>query len=206
MASVYRPTYTVIDPQTGKKRKRKSRTWHVRYYTPAGERVRVKGYPDKRATQQMAVRLETKAARLAEGIADPLDEHAKTPLDQHLADYRRYLADKGNTPAYVELTEGRVRSCLDGCRFVKIGDVQPSAIVGFLADVRAKGKSIATANYYLVAVKGFTRWLWKDKWTAIDPLAGMSKLANAGTDIRHARRSSRVAGKVVSMGGGNPSR
>jgi hypothetical protein len=41
----------------------------------------------------LAVRLERKAARLAEGIADPLDEHAKTPIDTHLADYRRYLAE-----------------------------------------------------------------------------------------------------------------
>jgi integrase len=68
------------------------------------------------------------------------------------------------------------------------GSVQPSAVVDFLAALRAKGKSIATANYYLVAVKGFTRWLWKDPRTAADPLAGMSKLANSATDVRHARR------------------
>jgi integrase len=39
-----------------------------------------------------------------------------------------------------------------------------------------------------VAVKGFTRWLWKDRRINADPLAGLAKLANAETDIRHGRR------------------
>src|SRR5262249_21142247 len=52
----------------------------------------------------------------------------------------------------------------------------------------AKGRSIATANYYLTALKGFTRWLWKDRRINADPLAGLAKLANAETDVRHARR------------------
>jgi integrase len=60
--------------------------------------------------------------------------------------------------------------------------------MGFLAELRNKGKSTTTANYYLTAVKGFTRWLWKDRRTGTDPLAGLSRLANAAADIRHARR------------------
>jgi integrase len=188
MAQVYRPVYTHTDPVTGKKSKRKSKTWHVRYWTPAGERVRVKGYRDRRATEALAVNLERREARLAEGLADPMDEHAKKPLADHLADYIGYQRAKGNTGDHVALTEARIRACLDGCRFIKISDVQPSAVVGFLAELRGRGKSIATANYYLTAVKGFTRWLWKDKRTATDPLAGLSKLANAETDVRHPRR------------------
>ena len=56
-------------------------------------------------------------------------------------------------------------ACLDGCRFVRVPDLQPSAVVGFLADLRkpnghrwqmsGTGKSIATANHYLTAVEGF---------------------------------------------------
>lgn len=188
MAQVFRPTYTHFDPATGHKTKRKCRKWYVRYYTPDGQRHVVPGHADKRATEALAAALERKAARLAEGIADPTDEHAKTPLDRHLADYVRWLADKGNTSKHVELTESRIRACLDSCRFIKIGDVQPPAVVGFLAELRSKGKSVATANHHLVAVKGFTRWLWKDRRTGTDPLAGLSKLANGEADIRHARR------------------
>src|SRR5262245_11980420 len=101
MAEVFRPAYTRTDPETGKKMKVRSRTWHARYYTPSGERVRVKGYRDKKATEAMAAELERRAARLAAGLADPMDEHAKKPLPEHAEDFRRYLAAKGNTADYV---------------------------------------------------------------------------------------------------------
>jgi integrase len=52
----------------------------------------------------------------------------------------------------------------------------------------AAGKSTKTANDYLAAVKGFTRWLWRDKRTGVNALAGLSQLANGETDLRHARR------------------
>ena len=65
--------------------------------------------------------------------------------------------------------------------------VRRGRIPGTLAQAE-QGKSVKTANDYLAAVKGFTRWLWRDKRSVLDPLAGLSKLANGETDIRHARR------------------
>jgi site-specific recombinase XerC len=125
-------------------------------------------------------------------VCDPTDVHAVKRLSEHLADYRRYLTAKGNTPGHVDLTDARIRAALAACKFVRAADVQPSAVLGFLAELRrpapGPGKSIATANYYLVALRGFTRWLWKDRRIAADPLAGMSKLANANTDVRRVRR------------------
>ncbi len=189
MAEVFRPTYTCIDPETGKRRRKKSRTWHIRYYTPDGVRHRVKGYKDKKATETRAAELERRGLREAAGLTDPLDEHAKKPLAEHAADFRRYLASKGNTPDHVATTLSRLFACLDGCRFVRITDLQPSAVVSFLADLRATGRSLKTANEYLAAAKSFTRWLWRDKRTAVDPLAGLSRLASKGdVDVRHARR------------------
>jgi integrase len=189
MAEISRPTYTVNDPKTGKPTRKQSRTWHIRYYTPDGERHRVKGYRDRRATETKAAELERRGIREAAGVVEPSDVHAAKPLAEHLADYVRYLAAKGNTGKHVALTETRVKACLDGCRFVKIADVQPSGVLSFLDDLRqGKGNGIATANHYLTAAKGFTRWLWKDRRIGSDPLAGMSKLANVETDVRHARR------------------
>jgi integrase len=201
MAEIFRPVYHV-DPATGKRVnasfpgavRKKSKTWHIRYYTPDGKRHKVMGYPDKKATENKAAELERRGIRVDAGIVDPSEVHAKTPLAEHLADYVRCLAAKGNTAKYVTLTETRVQTCLDACRFVRAGDVQPSAVLSFLAELRqakgesAQGKSIATANYYLTAVKGFTRWLWKDRRINADPLAGLAKLANGETDVRHARR------------------
>src|ERR1019366_2886159 len=73
-------------------------------------------------------------------------------------------------------------------QFVKVADVQSFAVIEFLGTLRGQGKSVKTANDYLAAVKGFTRWLWRDKRTVLDALAGLSKLANGETDVRHARR------------------
>ncbi len=188
MAEIFRPTYTVTDPKTGKRTKKKSRTWHIRYYTPDGERHRVKGYRDKKATENKAAELERRGIRVDAGLVDPADVHAKTPLAEHAQDFRRGLAAKGNTEEYVAKMLFRLTAVLDGCRFVKIADVQVSTVVEFLGTLRNEGKSVKTANDYLAAAKGFTRWLWRDKRAVLDALAGLSKLANGEADVRHARR------------------
>ena len=195
MAEIFRPAFHV-DPATDKRVnagtpgavRKKSPTWWIRYYTPDGKRHKVKGYTDKKATEAKAAELERRGIRLAEGIIEPSDVHAKRPLAEHLADYLRYSAAKGNTGKHVADQQTRVQASLDGCRFVNVADVQPSAVLSFLDDLRKQGASIATANHYLTAVKGFTRWLWKDRRIGSDPLAGMSKLANGETDIRRERR------------------
>ncbi len=181
-------TDVVRTNKEGTRRLRFSQTWQIRYYTPDGIRHTVKGYRDRKATETLAAELERRGLREAAGLVNPLDIHAKRPLREHLTDYEAYLTAKGNTPSHVSRTIARAMACLDGARFIKLGDVQPSALLAFLANLRGKGLGITTANYYMLAVKGFTRWLWKDKRAAVDPLAGMSKLANAAADVRRERR------------------
>jgi integrase len=204
MAEIFRPTYTIVDPQTGKRTKRKSKRWWVRYYLPGGERRKVKGYPDRKATESLASELERRAIREHAGLTDPTEVHAKRPLDEHLAEYRDYLTAKGNTPKHVGMTESRICAVLDGCGFVKIGDVQPSTVVAFLAELRTREedpRSTTTANYYLTAIKGFTRWLWKDRRILIDPLAGLSKLATNGDAVTRSDFSADELRRLVEMTG-----
>src|ERR1022692_2545558 len=168
MAEIFRAVYHV-DPTTGKRvnagfpgaLRKKSKTWHIRYYTPDGERHKVAGYRDKKATETKAAELERRGIRVDAGLVDPSDVHAKTPLAEHAQDFRRYLAAKGNTEEYVAKILYRLFAVLDGCRFVKIADVQSSAVVEFLGALRGQGKSVKTANDYLAAIKGFARWLWR---------------------------------------------
>jgi integrase len=193
MAQVFRPSYTTIDPKTGKRVKCKSRTWWIRYYTPDGIRHRVKGYRDRKATETYAAELERRGIRLDAGVVDPTDEHAKKPLREHADDFRRYLAGKGNTEEYVGLVLFRLTALLEGCRFVRSSNIHTSAVVEYLARLRqgdgdTAGKSVKTANEYLAAVKGFSRWLWRDRRIVADPLAGLAKLTNGAADVRHARR------------------
>jgi hypothetical protein len=144
MAEIFRPTYTVTDPTTGERQRKRSKTWHIRYYLPDGTRDRVKGYRDRAATQRLATELERKAARKDAGIIDPTDEHARRPLVEHAKDFRRYLSAKGNTALYVDLALFRLTSILEGCKFVRIGDMQPSAVLTYLGQLRKiEGKSAA---------------------------------------------------------------
>ena len=136
MAEVFRPSYTEADPKTGMRVKRKSRTWWIRYYTPDGVRHQVKGYRDKKATETYAAELERRGIRLDAGLIDPTEEHAKKPLAEHAEDFRRYWTAKANTANYVALALFRLTALRDGCRFVRMANLQASAVVEYLARLR----------------------------------------------------------------------
>jgi len=198
MAEIFRPTYTTVDPATGERTRKKSKRWWIRYYSPDGRRHKVKGYPDRKATEQKAAELERRAVREVVGLADPMDQHAQRPLLEHVAEFRAYLDSKRNTPSYVEMTCFRLAAVLDGCGFVRIRDIDPGPALEFLAGLRKSGndaagnrvagKSIKTANEYLAAAKSFTRWLVLQKRATADPLACLARFKDRETDIRHARR------------------
>jgi integrase len=249
MASLFRPTYT--DKKTG--RRRKLKRWYVKYRDADGIVRRVKGYPDKEATRQLAARLERDAARRQEGMVDPFETHHKRPLLEHVADYRRHLLAKGDTDKHARQTARYVEAVLRGCKFVFVPDLSASAVGEFLHGLRldparpvlpagqewftkkevlalldvhpngfslllrraglygtaqgngkrrrypratvealldrlCRGRGASTSNAYLTAVKGFTRWLAKDRRTGSDPLTVLSRL-NANADVRRERRA-----------------
>ena len=65
MASIYKRKYTkTID---GKKIKKQSKNWYVKYRDADGIEQRVKGYKDKVATQQLAAKLEKESELGKEG-------------------------------------------------------------------------------------------------------------------------------------------
>ena len=107
MASIFKQQYTMIDPKTKKKVKKKSKYWYIDYKGPDGIRKRVKAYKDKQATDQLAARLEKEAERADSGMADRFKEHLKTPLLKHLEDFRASLEKKGNSAGYVKQTMKR---------------------------------------------------------------------------------------------------
>jgi uncharacterized lipoprotein YehR (DUF1307 family) len=116
--SIFRPTYTRIDPKTGKKAKRRLSKWYVRYRDAAGLMRTIPGYTDKEATRALEVELKRKAARQQVGLDDPHEEHARKPLRLHLDDYERFLRGQGNTEGHVTLSLQRARSLVDGCHWI----------------------------------------------------------------------------------------
>jgi integrase/recombinase XerC len=63
----------------------------------------------------------------------------------------------------------------------------PRQTVLALADRAARGAGAATVNHYVIAVRGFFRWLVKAKRMGSNPLESLS-LAKATVDVRRTRR------------------
>ncbi|MFH1422392.1 MAG: phage integrase N-terminal SAM-like domain-containing protein [Planctomycetota bacterium] len=82
----------------------------------------------------------------------------------------------------------RCREIIESCGFKTIADLSPSRVQAFLADLQEKGKSLNTANHYLVAIKSFATWLVRDRRTSDNPLIGLSRY-NTALDTRVRRRA-----------------
>ena len=187
MASLYKKPVTVTDPKTGKRVKGKSKKWWGRYRAADGREKRVPLAADKTAAQAMLNDLLRKADREKAGIEDPFDKHRKRPLREQISDFRDHLVNKGATADYVNTTMQRIQAIVDACKFDRICQISASRVQQALADLRRGGKSIASSNHYLQAIKMFTRWLVRDHRTNDDRLAHLSKL-NPDLDRKRVRR------------------
>src|SRR5262245_59609756 len=96
-----------------RKIRRKSRKYVIEYRDAGGLLRRVTGYADLPASRQLAARLEKKAAHKQEGMIDPTEEHRRRPMADHLADYRRDLLSRNDTPAYVEMVISRLTAIME---------------------------------------------------------------------------------------------
>jgi len=182
MASIFRQQYT-----TGGKKK-KSSHWYIEYKTADGPYKRVRGFKDKVATAQLAAKLEKEAELAAVGLVDKFKEHRRRPLPEHLEDFRAALLNKGNTGKHADLVYNRAKAVLDGCGFVYMADMAASRVHAYLAERRRQGLSVRSSNFYLQAVKAFSRWLIADRRNAENPMAYLQGL-NPKLDVRHERRA-----------------
>ena len=164
-----------------------SKKWYVEYRDADGKAIRVPGYTDKKATEQLAARLERDGAAGRGGYRPPRRPPQAAPR-RHRANYRRALEAKGNTGDYIDLTLARLEAACDGCGFRTAADFSASALAEWLAGERKRGQSVQTSNYYAAAMKGFAGWLVKDGRAADNPFAHLSRL-NAKVDVRRARRA-----------------
>jgi len=128
------------------------------------------------------------------------DEQRERPVDAHLSDYEAYLRNKRNTETHIVKTTSRIRLLLAETKTKTLSDLDGQRVLSTLADWRKRGTpekrkgrkrtpcSVETSNHYLIAIKSFSRWLWRERITPDDPLAGLRRM-NAETDRRHKRRA-----------------
>jgi integrase len=160
-----------------------SRKW---YGTVAGRQVPL--CRDKSAAQTMLNKLLTDAALSSVGMGDPFALHRGRPLFEHIDDWERDIINRGRTAKHATLSAGRVRRAVEECRFGVIGDLSASRVQEYLAAMRQNdATSVSTSNHVLTALKGFCKWLVKDRRTGDSPLAHLSG-GNADLDRRHERR------------------
>ena len=117
----------------------KSKKWYGRYTDGAGHRHQVPLSDSKETARRMLAKIAGDSQLAGVGIVDPFAEHRGKPLLDHLEDYRRYLAGKGDTPGHVAKSHSRIKAVLEGCRFSLADDLQATAVVEFLAGLRDQG-------------------------------------------------------------------
>jgi integrase len=175
-----------------KDKHRKNSPWYIDYFDEHGQRQRVKGCPDRTVTEQIARKLESDVELRRRGIIDPrADRRAaaeRKPLVDHLADFHGALLAKGNTAKHADLHVSRALRVAALAGIDRLSDLSPSRVQGALAALRGEGRSLATCNHHRAAIRGFSRWLWKDGRLHDDPLAGVTGY-NAQEDRRHDRRT-----------------
>jgi integrase len=115
---------------------RRSKTWYGRYTDGNGKLQRVPLSESKETARRMFNKLRGDAELTSVGIVDPFAEHRRRPLTEHVADFGRYLAAKGNTADHVQKTVARCTAIVEGCKFTSTDDLQPSAVVEFLGRLR----------------------------------------------------------------------
>ena len=120
-----------------------------------------------------------------------IQEHRERSISEHLAGYKTHLEAKNNTAIHVKVQISRVQKLIDATSVKTIDDLDGGKIINTLASWRSKKKksiSVGSSNHYLVAIKGFTRWLWQEKRTTEDTFCNLKKL-NSQTDRRRVRRA-----------------
>jgi len=193
---------------------RKSSRWYVEIKDHLERRRRLPAYENRKASEDFGRKVEAlvacrlcgerpdgdlrkwleglspkMTAKLVRwGLLDGTRAASSKGLMEHATDYRAALLAKGDTAQHAAKSFSMVKRTGEECRFRSWSDVSASRLQAFLADMRAKGRSIRTSNAYLTAFKGFARWCVRDGRLGESPVAHLQKL-NEKTDARRQRRA-----------------
>jgi hypothetical protein len=120
--------------------RKKSPTWWGRYTDGAGQRHQVKLSASKETARRMLAKIAGDAQLAGVGIANPFEEQLARPLVEHARDFGRYLEAKGDTKGHADRQVSRCLKVLEGIQADDFADLQPSAVLEFLAGLRAPGR------------------------------------------------------------------
>jgi integrase len=168
-------------------------TWLIEWTTADGKQHRKSGGRDKRAASRVKAEVERNEDLRRSGLVTPRElgyiAHEAKPLAGHLEDFRRSLLAKGDSAKHCLMTAHRVRRLAELAGFRRISDVSMSATMDALQSLRTEGGlGQNTINNYIRAIKGFARWLWRDRRAREHHLEHLAT-SNADVDRRYIRRA-----------------
>ncbi|MEK6675882.1 MAG: tyrosine-type recombinase/integrase [Planctomycetota bacterium] len=188
MARIYRKIWTKR-LSDGTKLRTRSKAWYIDYRDVASDTVKtVKGFTDRKATEQRAAELERTSERTAVGLIDRFAEECRRPLLEQVEEWKAALMAKGSTRTYAELSAQRVKSVLKATKSASWPELNANKVSADLAERRLQGLSVESSNHYLRRLKQFCRWMVRTKGAPSNPLESLT-LQNARTDRRHDRRA-----------------
>lgn len=110
-----------------------------------------------------------------------------TPVKELLAEWELHRVNHGVDPNEAEQSRKRVERLLESCGVEYLHAMTPEEISSRLGEWRRRTKdplSVATANHYIVACKGFAKWAKESKRAGIDPLVGLKKIKVRAEQIK----------------------
>ena len=181
----------------------KAATYTVRFVDENGH-IREVGTRcrDYAAAEQLGRELEKRAMQRREGLLDPAQERfakaARASIAEHAAAHVEHLRAAGNTAKHVQTVERHLRAIFAAAGIERLPELKSAAVLSAISAMRnpapvegdekqKQPASLATCNGHLRSVKGFSRWLWKQRLTSEDALLDLG-LYNAAADRRHIRR------------------
>ncbi len=92
-----------------------------------------------------------------------LGKEGRRTLAEQLADFRQFLADKGNTAKHVSETMRNLRRVIELTGATLTTDLDGPAVMKAVGVLQERGASLRTCNSYMISAKALTRWLWQHK-------------------------------------------
>ncbi|MHC4464116.1 MAG: tyrosine-type recombinase/integrase [Planctomycetota bacterium] len=176
----------------GKTVTRQSGKYYTRLTDADGIKRTIPLFTDKTASEQRAAQLQKEFELAKAGVVDRYKEHRRRSLKEHLEDFERSLLARGDTKKHAQQTAQRVRTVIEGCKFVTWSDIQPSKVQSYVASLRdsENGTSAATSNSYLKCTRQFCRWMVQDGRAAESPLEHLrGETVRKIVDEEHPRRA-----------------
>jgi integrase len=158
---------------------------------------------DKRVAEQRLEQIVREKQMEASGIIPPeaIRKAAKSPLQEHLAQYVADLTALKRDDQYIYELKNRVNRLIRECGWNQLKDITPDSFQIWRAKQTLSGK---TLNEYLTSVCSLLNWMEKQERINRNPLRHVEKVPTNGVKVRPRRAySGTELEKLLEVAGDN---